>query len=77
MVGTLILIERKTIFEIILDLLYKVFIGLLSDCACYPFTVSSNKCGRSCNTINDPYAPVQVPAEVENISVKVFNVSGK
>ena len=24
----------------------------------YPFTVSVNKFGRSCNTIDDPYAPI-------------------
>ena len=26
----------------------------------YPFTGSVNKCGGSCNTINDPYARVCV-----------------
>ena len=24
----------------------------------YPFSVSVNKIGRSCNTIDDPYAPI-------------------
>ena len=27
----------------------------------YPFNISVNKCGRSCNTIDDPYARVCVP----------------
>ena len=27
----------------------------------YPFTVNINKCGGSCNTIDDPYAQVCVP----------------
>ena len=37
----------------------------------YPFPNSVNKCGASCNTIDDPYARVCVPNEV-NMNVKVF-----
>ena len=40
----------------------------------HPFTVSVNKCGRSCNTINDPYAQLCVPNKAKNINVKVFNL---
>ena len=32
----------------------------------YPFTVRANKCGGSCNTINDPYTQVCVPNKVKN-----------
>ena len=38
-----------------------------------PFTVSANKGGGSCNTIDDPYARVCVP--VKNMDVKVFGVN--
>ena len=31
----------------------------------YLFTVSGNKCGGSCNTIDDPYAQVGVPNKVK------------
>ena len=37
----------------------------------YPFTVSVNKCGESCNTIDDPYARVCARNKVKNINVKV------
>ena len=40
----------------------------------YPFTVSVNKYGGTCNTIDDPYASVCVPNKVKNITVKVFNL---
>ena len=40
----------------------------------YSFTVSVNKSGRSCNTINDPYAPVCVSNKVKNINAKVFKL---
>ena len=39
-----------------------------------PFTVSINKCGGGCNTIEDPYAEVCVPNKVKNINAKVFNL---
>ena len=41
----------------------------------YPFTVSVNKCGGSCNTIDDPYAWVCVSNNVKTMNVKVFNVT--
>ena len=40
----------------------------------YPFTIKVNKCGGSCNNINDPYAKLCVPDVVKNINVKVFNL---
>ena len=40
----------------------------------YPFTVSVNKCGGSCNTIYDPYLRVNAPGKVKNMNVKVFNL---
>ena len=38
----------------------------------YPFTV--NKCGGSCNNIDDPYARACVPNKVKNMNVIVFNL---
>ena len=40
----------------------------------YPFTIKVNKCGGSCNNINDPYAKLCVADVVKNINVKVFNL---
>ena len=43
----------------------------------YQFTVSVNKCGRSCNTIDDSYDRTRVPDKAKNMTVKVLNlVSG-
>ena len=42
----------------------------------YPFTASVNKCGGSCNLIDDPYGQVCVPTKVKNMNVKVINVGG-
>ena len=43
----------------------------------YQFTVSVNKCGRICNTIDDPYALICVPNEVKSMNGKAFNIWGK
>ena len=41
----------------------------------YSFTVTVNKCGGSCNTINDLYAKTCNPnMNVKNVDVKVFNL---
>ena len=40
----------------------------------YPFTVNFNKCGRSCNTIDDPYARVCVQNKVKNMNIKLLNL---
>ena len=40
----------------------------------YSFTVIYNKCGGSCNTIDNPYAGTCIANGVKNMNVKVFNV---
>ena len=40
----------------------------------YPYSITTNKCKGSCNTINDPYAKLCVPDNIKNINVKVFNL---
>ena len=41
----------------------------------YPLTVSVNKYGRICNTIDNPYARVCVLQKVKNMNVKVSNLN--
>ena len=38
----------------------------------FPFTVSVNKCGGCCNTIDYPYARLCVPNKVKNMNAKMF-----
>ena len=40
----------------------------------YPFSIKTNKCGGSCNNINDPYAKICVPDAIKDLNVKVFNL---
>ena len=40
----------------------------------YPFPVSVNKRGASCNTIDGSYAQVCAPNKVKDMNVKVFNL---
>ena len=40
----------------------------------YPYSIKSNKCKGSCNTINDPYAKICVPDNTKKTNVKVFNL---
>lgn len=40
----------------------------------YPFSISVNKCGGSCNNIGDPYTRACVPNKVKNMNVRVFNL---
>ena len=40
----------------------------------YPYIIKINRCKGSCNTINDPYAKMCVPDQIENTNVKVFNI---
>ena len=40
----------------------------------YPYTASANKCGGSCNTIDDPYPQICVSNEVKNMILKVYNL---
>ena len=40
----------------------------------YPLTISINKCGGECNTIDNLYPWICVPSKVRNMTVKVFNL---
>ena len=40
----------------------------------YSFTVSVNRCGESCNTIDYPDTRVCVQNKVKNMNVKTFNL---
>ena len=40
----------------------------------YPFSIKANRCGVSCNDINDPYAKLCVLDIIKNINVKLFNL---
>ena len=44
-----------------------------SDSFFYQLTVSVNKYGGGCNTINDLYVRASVANKVKNINIKVFN----
>ena len=43
----------------------------------YPFSIKTNKCGGSCNNINDPYAKICVPDVIKDLNVKVFNLMSR
>ena len=43
----------------------------------YPYSIKTNKCKGSCNTINDPYAKICVPYTIKNINAKVFNLMSR
>ena len=43
----------------------------------YPFTVSVNKFGGSCNAIDNAYAQFCVQNKAKNMSVKVFNLMSR
>ena len=43
----------------------------------YPYSIKTNKCKGTCNTINDPYAKICVPKNIENTNVKVFNLMSR
>ena len=40
----------------------------------YPLSIKVNKCGGSCNNINDSIAKLCVPDIVKDMNVKVFNL---
>ena len=40
----------------------------------YHYSITTNKCKGSCNTINDPHAKLCVSDTIKNINVKVFNL---
>ena len=41
----------------------------------YPFSIKTSKCSGSCNNIINPYAKLCVPDVVENLNIKVFNLT--
>ena len=43
----------------------------------YPYSIKVNKCGGSCNNINDSYSEMCALDVVKNIDVKVFNLMSK
>ena len=43
----------------------------------YPYSIKVNKCSRSCNNINDPYANLFVSDIIKNLNVKVFNLKAR
>ena len=36
----------------------------------YPFSINTNKCSDSCNSINDPYSKICVPDIIKNLMLK-------
>ena len=40
----------------------------------YAFSIKRDKCGGSCNNINDPYAKICIPDAIKDLNVKVFNL---
>ena len=40
----------------------------------YTYSIEVNKCGGSCNDINNPYSKFCLPNAVKNINVEVFNL---
>ena len=43
----------------------------------YHISIKANKCSRSCNGINDPYAKLRVPDIIKNVNVKAFNLMSR
>ena len=43
----------------------------------YPYSININKCKGSCNTINDLYAKICVPDNINNANVKVFDLMSR
>ena len=43
----------------------------------YPYSIKLNKCGGSCNNINDPYTKLCVLNVVKNMNVKVLNLMSR
>ena len=43
----------------------------------YPYSIKINRCKGSCNAINDPYAKICVPDQIQNTNVKVFNLMSR
>ena len=45
----------------------------VSEALFYPYNVQVNKCGGSCNTLNDPMVKLCVPNIIKNVNMKVYN----
>ena len=43
----------------------------------YPFSVKASRSSGSCNNINDPYAKMCDPDVVQNLNVKVFDLTSR
>ena len=43
----------------------------------YLYGIKINRCKSSCNTINDPYAKICVPQEIESTNIKVFHLMSR
>ena len=43
----------------------------------YPYSVKTNKCSRSCDNINSPYAKIWLPDVVKNMNMKVLNLMSR
>ena len=43
----------------------------------YPFSIKKNICSGNCNNINDSYAEIYVPDVVQDLNIKVFNLSSR
>ena len=43
----------------------------------YTYSIKINRCKRSRNTINDPYAKICVPDQTKNTNVKAFNLMSR
>ena len=39
----------------------------------YPYNVLVNKCGRSCDTLDNPISKIFVPKIIKNVNIKVYN----
>ena len=43
----------------------------------YPYSIKINRCKGSCNTINNPYAKICVPDQIQDTNVRVFNLMSR
>ena len=41
----------------------------------YPYKVLVNKCGGSCNTLDNPMSKICVPKIIKNVNMQVYNFS--
>ena len=41
----------------------------------YPFMVSLDRFGGRCDTVEDPFGRIYIPSEIEDVNLKVFNIT--